>query len=126
MSDDELLKVLIRALGWRVETLADGRYRAYNIENGRQAVFGSSDKAYVELGYLIRPMLHSVDAALALPWPKDLELYMEIHRDYTRATLMSIDGYTVVYAQNAPTLARALCEVFAQWWKEAHHEETAE
>jgi hypothetical protein len=122
--DRDLLRTLARACGWKVSVTDNVLYHFAHDTQGAALTIGadSSADAWAKLLSIVPTLdwLNSVDAALALPWPEDCELSTWSSRNSYDAYLKVWDGNNEIDKREytaAPTLARALCECFAQWWK---------
>lgn len=135
--DAALLRVLARACGWEVKDCRDGT--AALVHEGIVLRYEVSEReAWAVLRLNAPDWLHSVDAALALPWPINEndtpnynEGYYELHiRSAALSTDVILDFHSinerseidvktiaVSYVLSRDKLARALCEVFAAWFE---------
>lgn len=142
--DRELLMTLAQACGWKIQpdthpTIKGIRYCLLNPQGEKMRIGESVEDTWIcafDYGEPLFPdWLRSVDAALSLPWPTetDTERYvLEIRISPGRGTVVGLDRYVKwIDEYGAPceeqdlswyaevlVLARALCECFAQWWKE--------
>ena len=138
--DATLLRVLAEACGWQCipPTPPDGIYEIRDRDGGWIAQ-SSTEKWAWQNAYRKLACLHSVDAALALPWPEEGDKpgeYYELHiRTSSHSSDVRLEHHVInsqgetdiitigyAYAPNKAALARALCEVFAQWATERKHE----
>ena len=125
--DRDLLMTLAQACGW---TCTPGRIfttEGYWVTDKDDGVTGASfghteEEAWQHAEF--PDWLHSADAALALPWPPDRRVNIKITTNGVRnephyIVELTVYGETVSRYQNSIgyTLARALCECFAQWWR---------
>lgn len=126
--DGALLRTLARATGWYCEKSAFFDRKGYSVYGLDRMPIGFSETVegawQIAFDQVIPAWLHSVDAALGLPWPKSH--FLEILIMGERATVVlypHAETEVKTKWQADGTLARALCEVFAQWWNDTHKEE---
>jgi hypothetical protein len=117
--DRALMQTLAQACGWTVTLQPEGGC-AVVIPDGAKAwtVFneiGTWD-SIIE-SHMLPDWLHSVDAALALPWPDGSEQIVGWRGPKTPGALLLLADGREYRSYSQTTLARALCEVFAQWWQ---------
>lgn len=128
--DVTLLRTLATAEGWMVTPSERGFKVRYREECGT-LTFTDTDGAWRFVFKMCPAYLTSVDAALALPWPWEVD---ESGTYYTMEIKRFPDGeYSVTlfrhetdaawrkreekpFSQDGYELARALCEVFAAWF----------
>ena len=130
--DRDLIRVLAQACGWTCTLNVVGDWLIANRKQTphRFGAYRDEAKAWEDIYKAMGRPLHSVDAALALPWPEATETDMwtlHTHQVLGQSNGASVTHYRVFkdshvqtissYANEAPTLARALCECFAQWWR---------
>jgi hypothetical protein len=129
-ADDRLLRTLARACGHEVKSAVwsgiDG-YGYYTSDEGMIGFGVTIEGAYENVAERLPDWLHSVDAALSLPWPDGYNMDIDLSANDARVwwnNAPTDDDYPIFGGGN--TLARALCEVFARWWAAAHGEQEAE
>ena len=120
-NDRELWVQIAKDNGWSIER--KGRLWELCYSPDEWCILLDSEKNAED--YMLREdakRLDSVDAAFALPWPVDSEQIVAWRGPKTPGAVLLLTDGKEYHAYSQPTLARALCEVFAQWWKETHHE----
>lgn len=113
--DVTLLDTLAKATGWTIKACNNGQF-ALVFEGVVTAYVFSQREATDSLRRYVVKMLTSVDAALALPWPTNSEIEMRRLNNGQGFVRFYWPMGRVFWSIEAPTLARALCETFAQWW----------
>lgn len=124
--DMTLLRTLATACGWKLIREQEAFESVFCIVDGQGAELArdsfNPERAWERVLKQAPAWLTSVDAALALPWPRDHEIEMHAWpNDYAFVLLHDPTG-KILWDTQAKTLARALCEAFAAWWTATHQE----
>lgn len=129
IDDRELLRALAQACGYSVEPAQWSKIDGYGMFHIHTVTDGfgnvSTIKEMIQFGVTVDDAydhalkhfpdwLHSVDAALSLPWEK-MDTHLELFVWPDEAVVNFIDTKGKQHTAIAPTLARALCECFYQW-----------
>lgn len=116
MDDNELLRALAKGTGWSV-CPKNGPYELCYAPEEWCAFFQTEADAWHYAEASVKDAPESVDAALALPWPEHCTLTIDWFQAGGAEVLLGywLTDHTEEINRSSPTLARALCEVFAAW-----------